>query len=103
MTVTAAELLDKAAEVLERDGWCRHSFHALDGSHCTVGGFATAIAELTGSSNRYYEDPTYRAARDTLQDLVGPGPLVVWNDEKALDGADVVNHLRKAAEIARSS
>lgn len=44
MSAEVAKVLRGAADLLERDGWCRYAGRDRDGRHCAVG----ALAEATG-------------------------------------------------------
>jgi hypothetical protein len=91
---TASETLDAAADLIEQHGWNRGSFSNADGGMCVLGalnraygGFCVDLAILSpihnvGASVNY--------------------SIIKWNDEVAFDQADVINHLRKAAEAARA-
>lgn len=97
---TVADVLNRAADIIEEHGLCRGGPRGLDGSVCAV--IAISDASFQCDARHLFYD-----ARQEVEDLVNPGVNVpgarlnnvaVWSDTKALDGADVANHLRKAAE-----
>lgn len=47
--VNPQDIVNRAAEVLERDGWTQHAAHRVDGTHCLLGAVGMAAAELYGS------------------------------------------------------
>jgi len=46
--LTAPEVLLKAADILERDGWCKHSLNDLQGRHCVAGAIIVATVGSPG-------------------------------------------------------
>ena len=109
-----SEILDKAADVIEHNGWCRGAFiEARPGvppeqSPCCVFG-AVAIAE-----GRDPEFAFANAAIDALAEHLGLAaqveickvpeedhPVAVWNDSQNAD--EVVRALRDAAAAEREA
>lgn len=101
-----AKVLLKAADVIERDGWCQHNYRNGD-AHCTyeaiaIGaglddGFALSDAE----SLVYRGDPSDKdrlgvAALARFEEIVGRDTCE-WNNDVATGREDVVATLRKAA------
>jgi hypothetical protein len=94
---TTADVLNRAAEIIEERGLCRGDLRGPDGTFCAVGAICESANEL-GLGR-------ITLAIDAMADLLGGRSAGVdiacvskWNDENALDAADVANHLRKAAE-----
>lgn len=86
---TVADVLNRAADIIEERGLCRGQLWGKDGTVCTV----AAIIEAANVLGVVRLAPTL----DEMKDFVGE-PTSTWSDTKALDAADVSNHLRKAAE-----
>ena len=87
--------LDRAAEIIERHGWCRDEFQDGEGRVCLE--FALLVAR----------GPDMRDARRLVEDELArrgwPGcPLVDWNDLYAAGELEVLDVLRTAARAARA-
>lgn len=105
MTVEVADVLDKAADLIDpaKGGrWIRGAIDDGRGGYCMLGALS-AGARLRGVR---LIGPTYARADETVWSLIcdldgdvrGIGE---WNDEHCLDGHEAANVLRKAAEIER--
>jgi hypothetical protein len=82
-------LLD-AAELLERDGWCRGTPKG-DGRHCVLGALGLAIRRTIEIN-----DPCLVVLRE-VTGAKPPRGLVDWNDAPGRTQAEVVAALREAA------
>ena len=85
-----ADVLNGAADLIERDGWTRLVEVNSDGAHCTYG----AMKAQPGFD---------MSAVVWLQNFLsshGPSSIVGWNDHPGRTKAEVVAALRAAAERA---
>jgi hypothetical protein len=118
------EILLKAADLLERKGWCQNQFERL-GSHCAVGAIGAAhnskdnpvinysLPEPVHQSVRILLEAVNNAerqkdmdARTAWQKLFGRIPATKlfssvpeWNDEPERTKEEVVSIMRKAANV----
>lgn len=81
----ANEMILKAADIIERDGWCRRRLHQ-DGAHCVIG----ALNEVNGDS------AVKIAAYYRLTEGVKL-PVAVWNDHYAESKDHVLRTMRRIA------
>lgn len=88
-----ADVLNGAADLIERDGWCQHEWNDKDGRRC----IAAAIAEKAGVGAPYE-----RAIRTVaFHPGVDAGLKVIdWNNASGRTQDEVVAALRAAAERA---
>lgn len=107
--VRTSEVLNKAADLLERHGWTQGAFGwSLEhgrGRLCLEGGILAAqgiqYVAGNGATNKVHhqelvECPAYVAVRDYLDTQM---PLWMWNDMTARSQAEVVMVLRAAALV----
>jgi hypothetical protein len=88
--LTAPEVLLKAADVLERDGWCKYSLNDRQGRHCVAGAIIIAVAGSPGG------DELRKEAR--LQQHLTFWPTIEsWNDLPWRTRNQVLAKLRAAA------
>lgn len=88
----AAQVLDKAVEEIEKDGWASFRDPEARGKHCLM----TAVGGPVGSAS------TYRLVCGYIREIIGTDNIPDWNDYVCLDQAEAINTLQKAAELARS-
>ena len=69
--LTAPEVLLKAADILERDGWCKYSLNDRQGRHCVAGAIIVAMAGSPGGPRCGRRPASYY--RNTCR--FGPRPL----------------------------
>jgi len=84
--MTTADILLRAAELLERGGWCQNA-RSIGARHCALG----AIDAVTNNNNDYY------AARLRLREYVGRAPAF-WNDDPTRTASEVIAAMREAAK-----
>jgi hypothetical protein len=118
MTHTTSEILDLAADAIQRDGWAQGTtgMH-VGGPHCALG----AIAHVTGARvvtpppwGEYdhiapkvpfysYDDAMYHPAGEALAAYLPATELTVyyWNDAPVRQEWEVIAALRAAAAIER--
>ena len=97
--LTAPGVLLKAADILERDGWCKYSLNDRQGRHCVAGAIIVAMAGSPGG-------PALRKeARQLLQEHLPfwPPTIESWNDLPWRTGNQVVAKLRAAATYAQAA
>jgi hypothetical protein len=103
---TAADLLDRAADLIEQRGYCRGVFQTEDGRLCAIGALRVAYQ---GNADEPYEeenDSEYFVARGLLRAFIGGDPYIhdqleiaLWSD--ATDASTVIATLRAVAAKAR--
>lgn len=98
-----AAALDRAADILDRDGWCRFEHTNVQGEHCAIGALDVAAALSTDRRLLYAE------LMDDIHDLHDNGimtdatTLSGWNDRIAADKEDVQNLFRTTAQHLRGT
>ena len=101
------ELLEKAAGVLEKRGWCRNTLEDGNGRVCAVGAILTA---QTGDPNTYGREDDrpqrWTAYRRILKALGleveserAECAVVDWNNEDCKSKVEIVRVFRKAAAL----
>jgi hypothetical protein len=98
-TVTTADVLNRAADLLEEFGWRQESTGSRqDGSMCAVGAIYEASEDFGFPA--FSETARQACAIDGFPDELEMWPLAVWNDEPGRTKAEVVARLREAARSA---
>jgi hypothetical protein len=93
-TVTEADVLHRAADLLEEFGWCQGRMGSKqEGMFCISGAVNEAVRELGYNYTRLPSDPLYVSG---TRFFGGNGPR--WNDEAGRTKEEVVSALRSAAE-----
>jgi hypothetical protein len=103
MTTENADVLDKAADLIDPDNggrWIRGAFSDGDGGYCIVGAVGHVMGLPLSADTLWPTAPIFTETHALLVGVLGENPAI-WNDEECLDGADAANVLRKAAEIER--
>jgi hypothetical protein len=98
MSEFLAEVLDKAAEVLERDGWCQSNFENKAGERCAVGALRQASRELDGIISFRIEARTALAEYLEISSL----DVIEWNDTRGRTAAEVIDALKHTAKNLRN-
>lgn len=98
--ITPADVLDKAADILDERGWCRHTYtNHVTGHHCAVGAIRAAADALeTEMRDGWYVD-AFRASV-ALTDDVG-STVQYWNDHVVKDKRQVTRAMRRVAKKLR--
>lgn len=89
-TPTVSDVLTRAIEVLERDGWCQGTLHDQSGAHCALGALDAAARGMNAdywrtrlAVDRYME----RNYRISGRDLA---PTAEFNDDPMTTAEDVI-------------
>jgi len=98
-----ADVLDGAADVIERDGWHQGHYYIPGEGVCAIGAFAQA----TGLRHPDIEDRGF-GPRRALAGHLGfdpdyAGPIIRWNDAPERTKQEVLDALRKAAKHERAA
>ncbi len=95
--MTAAEVARKAADLLERDGWCQGLFR--DGTRrCLSAAITAAVADVSAPRR----DIADEVVRDALRRHTGM-TSTRWNDAPERTGDDVIALLRQVANELEAS
>lgn len=92
--MNASDILTEAADLLERNGWCRERLHAPTGEYCLVGALLTARGLASGLA---YSEASERVAQVICPNEIGFPDLISWNDKQE-SAEPVIAALRAAAE-----
>lgn len=92
-----ADVLDRAADLLERDGWQRFTFGSFDPDKHECRCVAAAI----GAAAHGYDDSV--GACNALRDHLRVDDLFRWNDHDAKDANYVRAALRRTARKLRGA
>ena len=98
-----ANVLNGAADLIERDGWCQGRYLGPNGEHCVTDALLQAAGTQPGDSGAPGALVLYSDASLRLVAVVRDDRLSVWNDEFGRTQAEVVAALRAAAERASMS
>jgi hypothetical protein len=93
-----ADLLDGAADIIERDGWCQKALER-DGAVCALG--ALNKAALGDAYGLLSSHPNGLLAFGALFRRVGM--LHLWNNEPERTKQEVLDEFRKAAKHERAA
>ena len=108
MSQESAEILERAAELLETRGWCRDTYSNEAGQHCAMGALSTVAADTMHRIE--YADALAVLAAALLRsghvrgDL-GEWPLSVvvqWNDYPFRTADEVIETLKLVAKDLRN-
>lgn len=91
-----ADVLNGAADLIERDGWCQAQFRGPNGEHCVSDALMRAAGTKPGDTGSGEQRDIYSRACWFLT----AGSITAWNDERSTTKAEVVAALRAAAERA---
>lgn len=86
-----ADVLNGAADLIERDGWCQHRPRGCDGERCADNALRVAVGVRSDGAYVFVE------ARGALLDKVGYLNITTWNDSFRRTKAEVVHALRSTA------
>lgn len=91
--MTVADVLNGAADLIERDGWCQNTSHGAGGTRCAVAAIRDARPLPVG---------VYTGALEWFERTLGCPSAALWNDAPGRTKTEVVAALRAAAERARA-
>jgi hypothetical protein len=96
-----ADVLNAAADLIERDGWVQGRYQGPCGEHCMTDALIAAcqVKEEKGEEASAWWR-LYGRAADALETGLGTRALPGWNDAPGRTQAEVVAALRAAAERA---
>jgi hypothetical protein len=99
MTAAVADVLDKAADLLERNGgWCRGFYY--DGASRSVTG---ALMDARGEGSAEEQWLRYGWAMGCLARFIESEEIDGWNDAPGRTASEVISTLRAAAAQERKS
>jgi hypothetical protein len=88
-----ADVLNGAADLIERDGWVQRQFGVTNGPRCISGALLAINKKVDPKHPAYRTVVTYLGLGDSYY-------LSWWNDAVGRTEAEVVTALRAAAECA---
>ncbi|AXN53447.1 hypothetical protein HOT81_gp029 [Gordonia phage Fryberger] len=91
-----AELFDKVADILERDGWCQHEAHNEAGNHCALGALEVAAGEMYGDKYLNHYPRVYLKVTKGIDPDFHSVPA--WNDTKGRTAQEVIDQYRALAK-----
>ena len=103
-----AEVLERAADVIERDGWCRNEITTPDGRVCLVGAIERAAFGRDYESGPVTDQEwdlrcgAVSAANRAITGCDSMSAAARWNDNEAKDQYDVIDLLRHTAKDIRN-
>jgi hypothetical protein len=107
-----ADILEKAAEVLETRGWCQYTYEAPSGEVCAIGAVRTAVwgAPLLMCVSREIVQEDYSKANGALKALADhvnfqywPEIGAFWNDAPGRTKEEVIDAFKHAAKDLRNN
>lgn len=98
--MNTSEVLNAAADLIERDGWCQQRFHDTLGGWCASG----ACLKVSGAwDGEIEDDDTIFDASDEALDVLEKrlqSYVPTWNDASGRTAEEVIQALRDAANSA---
>ena len=101
MNRTAAERLEKAADILETEGWCRGQFEDKNGHHCAQDALQAAGREFAALNEQWSSATVYGAVDAQLRAEGWDTGIINYNDEQR-DKRKVIRLLRRTARNLRT-
>lgn len=92
--MNAADVLDKAADVIVERGWCQREYEGEDGRVCVVGAMGQ-VSHGKPWNDAYTALSTYLGTRHTA--------LSYWNDVPGRTAGEVITALRSCAASLRAT
>lgn len=94
---TTREVRERAAQLIERHGWCQWAGRRMDGAICAQQAIYDADRELC--EDRYILPRTGFAAIIEVCEELGITTLAGWNDQQRRTVGDVLSALRGADDV----
>lgn len=106
MSGDGADLIERAADLLETDGWCRHFLTDAEGRHCVVGALRAVnwpVRDYNGYHHPKLPDEEFAQVWRQLANFLGFSAyeLSVWNDAPERTAEGVIKALRSFAAKRR--
>ena len=104
MTQQIAEILDRAAELIETKGWTQGAFARAGGKPVIIDHIDADCFCAVGAIHRSYKGILEYDANIFLVEVLclsGTDEIFAWNDNPARTKDDVVAALKAAAQLAR--
>lgn len=92
------EVINSAAALIERRGWCQGQMVDAKGCLCLIGGLKEVVETLPFLEQK----PAFIKARDAIQNHLNDFALDKWNDAPERTQKDVVMAMRLCAEKLKS-
>jgi hypothetical protein len=91
------DILLKAADLIERDGWCQNSYWGPNGEHCALGAIQCSVSGCVSEclDHNYF----VIRAKNRFKEFVGIDHIQNWNDASGRTKEDVVTAMRGAAFV----
>ncbi|MFE5877800.1 hypothetical protein ACFQ6H_21265 [Rhodococcus sp. NPDC056506] len=95
-----ATVLNRAADLLEQDGWTQGKMRDSNGCRCALGAMDRALLDLhRGPANLRIND-LYVETMLNLRREIGQNNIPIWNDTPGRTATEVIAALRNAAKDA---
>jgi len=100
MMETVGDVLNAAADVIEKRGWTRGTFCDAAGNVCTMGAINASLSgRPNGVGTDAYAMQARRQAAMGIKFLAGAFDVASWNDEMERTKPEVLRTLRLAAWV----
>jgi len=93
-----ADILERAAEVIEQCGWCRYSYTNA-GAVCYLGAIRRVVLPPVVDS---YAMARFAAIHARLNHEFFHRPVSTWNDYEAKDASEVIDSMKSIAKDLRN-
>jgi hypothetical protein len=104
---TVDEVIDRAADILDRDGWCRGAYVNGLGEHCVTGALNSVLNAFTQDLRKWDEVSDFIRSPGVLPTSTSTyrhitlAKIVMWNDRKCANRYEATNFLRSEAKRYR--
>lgn len=95
MSAAVADVLDAAAVLLERDGWCQGQNRDQQGRCC-----AAEAIRVAADGGALYVDAMFAVVATVRREHAG---VALWNDAPARTASEVIGRLRQVAASERAA
>ena len=100
LNTEAAEIIEDAIEIIDRDGWIRGQLEDDDGGKCMLGGISNAWA-LKDHDNHATPHDLWVRVHSVIEGEVLKGSMPHYNDNVADNWNDCRDKMMEAAKILR--